>query len=145
MARSDSLQAGIEEASAALKDSTSFQKSKLAQRLRSLLHSSLTELAGDAALSASAIVRSPTVQSAEGSAAFSLVKEQVSNFAQNSKMIMVMLDELAKAHPFISSAPVVCSLAGGCLCRSCQSPSRPSKAPSPSSSRDETMIKRSWR
>jgi hypothetical protein len=47
------------------------------------------------------------LQIVEGSPACSLVKAQVSNFVQNSKTIMTMLDELAKAHPFISCAPAI--------------------------------------
>ena len=33
--------------------------------------------------------------------AFSVVKDHVSNFVQNSKILMGALDEVAKAHPFV--------------------------------------------
>jgi hypothetical protein len=56
-----------------------------------------------------AAVNSPTVQMVEASAAFSVMKDEVSNFMQKSKVIMDALDELAKVHPFISGmlAPIL--------------------------------------
>ena len=38
--------------------------------------------------------------------AFSLVKEQANNFAQRSKVLMDVLDEVAKAHPFIQGTSI---------------------------------------
>jgi hypothetical protein len=35
------------------------------------------------------------------SAEFHIVKDQVSNFVENSKMLVGVLDEIGKAHPFI--------------------------------------------
>jgi hypothetical protein len=37
---------------------------------------------------------------AEGTA-YALVKDQVSDFAENSKILMNVMDELGKAHPFV--------------------------------------------
>ena len=49
------------------------------------------------------------------SAEFHIVKDQVSNFAENSKMLLGVLDEIGKAHPFIQGqfsralfAPIDC-------------------------------------
>jgi hypothetical protein len=66
---------------------------------------SLARPTGSVVLDVSAAVNSPTVQMVEASAAFSVMKDEVSNFMQKSKVIMDALDELAKVHPFISGTP----------------------------------------
>ena len=52
------------------------------------------------------------VQNVAASAAFNVVKEKVSHFAENSKLLCSALDEIGKAHPFILSIPPppLCSL-----------------------------------
>lgn len=53
---------------------------------------------------ASRVSNSSLVSAAQSDAAsqtFALVKDQVSNFAHHSKVLMDVLDEVAKAHPFI--------------------------------------------
>ena len=42
-------------------------------------------------------------QSDTASQMYSVVKDQVSNFVQHSKVLMNVLDEVGKAHPFIQS------------------------------------------
>lgn len=42
-------------------------------------------------------------QNVAASAAFNVVKEQVTHFAENSKVLVGVLDEIGKAHPFILS------------------------------------------
>jgi hypothetical protein len=67
---------------------------------------------GDKALAFSGSQAASTLQSATTSVAFDMIKEQVNNFAQNSKILVGVLDEVGKAHPFIqsmSSSPL-CSL-----------------------------------
>ena len=46
-----------------------------------------------------------TTGSVAASAAFDRVKYQVSQFAENSKILVAALDELGKVHPFIQSVP----------------------------------------
>ncbi|KAF9041886.1 hypothetical protein BDZ89DRAFT_1059909 [Hymenopellis radicata] len=47
---------------------------------------------------------SNVAQSDAASATFSIVKDQISSFTDNSKILMSVLDEVAKAHPFIQVA-----------------------------------------
>jgi hypothetical protein len=75
---------------------------------RKLTFSSL----GDRALAFSGGQAVSTIQSANASVAFDMIKEQVNHFAQNSKILVGVLDEVGKAHPFVqsvSSSPL-CSL-----------------------------------
>ncbi len=44
---------------------------------------------------------SNVAESDAASATFSIVKDHVSKFADNSKILMSVLDEVAKVHPFI--------------------------------------------
>ena len=57
-----------------------------------------------------------TIQDIAGSAAFDVVKEQVSHFVENSKILVGLLDEVGKAHPFVLSMSLLsplCSLLSG--------------------------------
>ena len=70
----------------------------------------LTSRLGDHALAASGGGAGLTMQDVAGSAAFSIVKEQVSHFVENSKILVGLLDEVGKAHPFILSKSLLSSL-----------------------------------
>lgn len=61
------------------------------------------ELAGDDVLALSGSEPVSIAQSAMpvASAAFSIVKDRVNHFVENSKMLMNALDEVGKLHPFI--------------------------------------------
>jgi LPS O-antigen subunit length determinant protein (WzzB/FepE family) len=53
-----------------------------------------------------AVSGSQAVSAAKGvmaTAAFSVVKDQITSFAENSKTLMKVLDEVGKVHPFIQS------------------------------------------
>ena len=65
---------------------------------------------GDRALAASGGEAALTIQDLAGSAAFSIVKEQVSHFVENSKVLVGLLDEVGKAHPFVLSISLLSSL-----------------------------------
>ncbi len=58
---------------------------------------------GDHALAASGAGAGLAIQDLAGSAAFNIVKEQVSHFVENSKVLVGLLDEVGKAHPFVLS------------------------------------------
>ena len=45
-----------------------------------------------------------------GSAALDIVKEKISHFAENSRVLVGVLDEVGKAHPFILSMPLLWSM-----------------------------------
>jgi hypothetical protein len=47
------------------------------------------------------------IQDVAASAAFNFVKEQVSHFTENSRVLVRVLDEVGKAHPFILSTYVI--------------------------------------
>jgi hypothetical protein len=64
-----------------------------------------------------AVASTSIVQPAESSAAFSLVEDQVGDFAGNSKVLMAVLNEVRKAHPCVSGAPTFRPLAFVFLCR----------------------------
>ena len=67
-------------------------------------------MAGDHALALSGTDAASAMQNVAASAAFNAVKEQVSHFTENSKVLVGVLDEIGKAHPFILS------LSFSCLC-----------------------------
>ncbi|KAF5347531.1 hypothetical protein D9758_014525 [Tetrapyrgos nigripes] len=79
-------EAALEEAHAAIKLSKSHRPSKGEQRLEKLDN-------------IGSILSSDTT-----SDAFSLVKDGISNFEENSKLLISVLDEVAKVHPFIQVA-----------------------------------------
>ena len=45
-----------------------------------------------------------------GSATLDIVKEQISHFAENSRILVGVLDEVGKAHPFILSTSLLWSM-----------------------------------
>ncbi|KAI0699900.1 hypothetical protein C8T65DRAFT_296564 [Cerioporus squamosus] len=87
--------AALQEAHAAIKAGQSYQASKGEKRLNAL---------GNAVSKASSSSLVSIAQGDTATQAFSFVKDQVSNFAQHSKVLMNVLDELGKAHPFIQVA-----------------------------------------
>ena len=50
------------------------------------------------------------IQGVASSAAFNVVKEQVSHFVENSKVLVGLLDEVGKAHPIILGMTLLSSL-----------------------------------
>ena len=64
----------------------------------------------DRALAASGGGAALTIWDLAGSAAFDVVKEQVSHFVENSKVLVGLLDEVGKAHPFVLSISLLSSL-----------------------------------
>jgi hypothetical protein len=58
---------------------------------------------GEKALAISGSQAVSVAQNAMTSAAFSMIKDQVSSFVESSKVLMKVLDEVGKAHPFIQS------------------------------------------
>ena len=58
---------------------------------------------GDKALAVSESQTVSVAQNAMATAAFSVVKEQVSSFVERSQALMGVLDEVGKLHPFIQS------------------------------------------
>ena len=71
---------------------------------------------GDRALAVSGSEAVSTIQDIAGSATFDVVKEQVSHFVENSKILVGLLDEVGKAHPFVQSVSLLsplCSLLSG--------------------------------
>ena len=58
---------------------------------------------GDRALAVSESQTVSVAQNAMASAAFSMVKDQVSSFVERSQTLMAVLDEVGKLHPFIQS------------------------------------------
>ena len=50
------------------------------------------------------------IQGVATSAAFNVVKEQVSHFVENSKVLVGLLDEVGKAHPIILGMTLLSSL-----------------------------------
>jgi hypothetical protein len=75
--------------------------------------------------------------------AFSNLEDRVSNFAENSKTIMAMWDELAKAYPFISGAPAIYLMMLGIHTAFTQLLFRFARGPSSSNSRGKTTMRRS--
>ena len=74
---------------------------------------------GNQALALGGTDAASAVQNVAASAAFSAVKEQVSHFAENSKVLVRALDEIGKAHPFIlsiSPSPSCSRLSSADLC-----------------------------
>ena len=69
---------------------------------------------GDKALAVSGSGAVSTIKNLAGSAAFDTVKEQVSHFTENSKVLVSVLGEVGKMHPFIHSV-----LFSPCVCCSC--------------------------
>ena len=67
---------------------------------------------GNQALALSGSDAAWAIQNVAASAAFNAVKEQVSHFAENSKMLCSALDKIGAVHPFIMSIPFspLCSL-----------------------------------
>jgi ABC-type uncharacterized transport system fused permease/ATPase subunit len=59
--------------------------------------------AGDRALAVSESQTVSVAQNAMATAAFSMVKDQVSSFVERSQTLMHLLDEVGKVHPFIQS------------------------------------------
>ncbi|KAF8549417.1 hypothetical protein OG21DRAFT_1488548 [Imleria badia] len=103
--------AEIDEAEAAIKTEQSYQASKGERTLNvigalcptSTKCSDYIELAGDNVVAVSSSGPVSIVQSTMpvASAAFSVVKDRVNHFVENSKMLMNALDEVGKVHPFI--------------------------------------------
>ena len=58
---------------------------------------------GDRALAVSESQTVSLAQNAMATAAFSMVKDQVSSFVERSQALMSVLDEVGKVHPFIQS------------------------------------------
>lgn len=58
---------------------------------------------GDRALAVSESQTVSVAQNAMATAAFSMVKDQVSSFVERSQALMSVLDEVGKLHPFIQS------------------------------------------
>ncbi|RPD68326.1 hypothetical protein L226DRAFT_527321 [Lentinus tigrinus ALCF2SS1-7] len=85
----------LQEADAAIKATRAYEPSKGEKRLNAI---------GNAASKASGSSLVSIAQSDAATQALGFVKDQVSNFAQNSKVLMNALDELGKAHPFIQIA-----------------------------------------
>ncbi|KAI0369608.1 hypothetical protein BV20DRAFT_945606 [Pilatotrama ljubarskyi] len=83
----NALDRALEEADGAITTSSAYKASKAEQRLNQLGRDLVSAAQSDAAVSA-----------------FSLVKDHVVNFAENSKILMSALDEVAKIHPFIQVA-----------------------------------------
>ncbi|KAM5536716.1 hypothetical protein V8D89_009643 [Ganoderma adspersum] len=87
----DSLDTAIQEADAALETSKAHQHSKGEKALEKI---------GNITLEGDSIYES--LASNEGVAvAYSLIKDKVSNFAENCQVLVDTLDEVAKIHPFI--------------------------------------------
>ncbi|KAF9041891.1 hypothetical protein BDZ89DRAFT_1034712 [Hymenopellis radicata] len=96
-----SLDVMLSEAESVLRASENNKPSKGERRLNKL---------GDVFRDA-ADTYSNVAQSEAASAAFSIVKDQISSFVDNSKILMSVLDEVAKAHPFIQGIYQLPSLA----------------------------------
>ena len=60
---------------------------------------------GDRTLAVSDSRAVSTAKNVMASAAFSMVKDQVSSFAEKSQAVMKVLDEVGKFHPFIQGMP----------------------------------------
>ena len=58
---------------------------------------------GDRALAVSESQTVSLAQNAMATAAFSVVKDQVSSFVERSQALMSVLNEVGKVHPFIQS------------------------------------------
>lgn len=58
---------------------------------------------GDRALAVSESQTVSVAQNAMATAAFSMVKDQVSSFVESSQALMNVLNEVGKVHPFIQS------------------------------------------
>ena len=65
---------------------------------------------GDRALAVSGSGAALAAQDVAASAAFNVVKEQVSHFVENSKVLIGLLDEVGKAHPIIFGMTLLSSL-----------------------------------
>ncbi|RPD69596.1 hypothetical protein L226DRAFT_575426 [Lentinus tigrinus ALCF2SS1-7] len=85
----------LQEADAAITATRAYEPSKGEKRLNAI---------GNAVSIASGSSLVSIAQSHAATQVLSIVKDQVSNFAQNSKVLMNVLDELGKAHPFIQIA-----------------------------------------
>jgi hypothetical protein len=106
--------AALAEAAAAIQKSQAYRAGKGEQFLNTLGKACVYSLQyrlldthrsslGDKALAVSGSQVASTVQNAAASAAFDMVKEQVSHFVENSKILVSVLDEVGKAHPFVQS------------------------------------------
>ncbi|KAI0630036.1 hypothetical protein C8Q77DRAFT_236077 [Trametes polyzona] len=91
----NSLDNALGEANAAITSGAAY-KATAADRRLNHLGDRVADLAGGQFAAAA--------QSDAATAAFSLVKTQVVNFAENSRILMAALDEVAKIHPFIQVA-----------------------------------------
>ena len=71
-------------------------------------HNSDLITAGDRTLAVSDSQAVSAAKNVMATAAFSMVKDQVSSFAEKSQVVMKVLDEVGKFHPFIQgmSAPI---------------------------------------
>ncbi|RPD72434.1 hypothetical protein L226DRAFT_154051 [Lentinus tigrinus ALCF2SS1-7] len=87
--------AALQEADAAIKATEAYEPSKGEKRLNAV---------GNAVSNASGNSLVSIAQSDAATQALSFVKDQVGNFVQHSKVLMNVLDELGKAHPFIQIA-----------------------------------------
>ncbi len=65
---------------------------------------------GDHALAVSGSGASIAIKDLAGSATFDIVKEKISHFAENSRVLVGLLDEVGKAHPFILSKSLLSSM-----------------------------------
>ncbi|RDX50314.1 hypothetical protein OH76DRAFT_469327 [Lentinus brumalis] len=87
--------AELQKADAAIKTSLSRQTSRGQKRLDAA-GKVITEASGSSVMS--------IAQSDAAAQAFTVVKDQVNNFVQHSKVLMKVLDEVGQAHPFIQIA-----------------------------------------
>jgi hypothetical protein len=81
---------------------------------------------GNEALAVSGSQAVSTIQSDNASVAFDMIKQQVNHFTQDSKILVAVLDEVGKVHPFtqrMSSSPLCSLLSSGdplpCSCCVC--------------------------
>ncbi|KAI0699891.1 hypothetical protein C8T65DRAFT_296383 [Cerioporus squamosus] len=88
-------EAALQEADAAIKASQSYQAPEGERRLNAL-GNVVSKVSNSSFVSAA--------QSDAASQVYTVVKDQVSNFAHHSKVLMDVLDKVAKAHPFIQLA-----------------------------------------
>ncbi|KAJ7291238.1 hypothetical protein C8J57DRAFT_1704891, partial [Mycena rebaudengoi] len=87
--------AALGEADAAIKTAQSYRASKGEKTLNVI---------GDKALALSGSSMVVGAESDAAKAAYGMVKDQVSQFAENSKFLVSVLEEVAKVHPFIQIA-----------------------------------------
>ena len=117
MSTTVSLGAALADAGRAVQTSQTYQAGKAEQFLNtlgrlaspwfrwpSIPSSGFSSLVlGDHALAVSGSGAALAIQDLAASAAFNVVKEQVSHFVENSKALVGLLDEVGKAHPIILS------------------------------------------